>query len=385
MASITVMCWNIENLGSKKYKVGQPGSNELIKLIAAVIMQNKASIVGLLEIRDNNGSTIVNQLKSELDNKAGARGRWNGQWSKQLVPGRQEQYVFVWDQAKVTTYNSFQVEFSNPLREVYDDAKKKARISPIQTPDQRGDAAVKEYVLSFEGGADHSTAESKASKTTRTSHVRTPNRPPRLLGFPKQEHSTGGDRPPYLGYFQTVPTPTSSRVVKIPIAIFHAPGPGAAPPRSCNQLAYVKEFYSGDTCLIMGDFNIDTTGYTSPSNPPGFGNLVHHHFSPQLNTVKSSLKISKSTVTYEDDCYAHAYDNAFFRTNTAGISTLNGKINKLIAECLSGSYLENYLKDLENKKVTPATRTGYSLVEDAFPVFRTYVSDHMPAVIEVQF
>ena len=73
MATLTAMCWNIENLGPSKFnpistgtttststsKANKSASDALIKLIAAVIIQNNVSLCGLLEIRSDYGKDIA--------------------------------------------------------------------------------------------------------------------------------------------------------------------------------------------------------------------------------------------------------------------------------------------------------------------------------------
>lgn len=419
MAQITAMSWNIQKFGKSKYNKSlnssiSNASDALIELIAQVINENEVDIVGLLEINGGIGNDIAQALKNELRN-SGLSTQWHGQASPTVgVGNRQEQYVFLWDEAKVKPYipttsytplststPSFQHQFKNPEIDVYDEAWN--QFSNL-TPQNRGVAATETYKLFtdiFRGKktrrnpnpappVDHNTAKNNAINDVKGRLNILPrinnSNPFQYIGF-----SALGDRSPYLGYFQTVANASSTGgPAKIPLAIFHASGPSNNPEESCQSLAYVVEFANqGDTCFIMGDFNIDTQ-----VTYEGYENLQNHNFSSLLDGGASSLNHSAPfSGMVSRDCYSSAYDNAFIRANQKSISTNQNQnvepadgIEDLIEECKTGGYLELYLMDLENKKVSPSpNRQDYPDIEDAFPVFRKHVSDHMPAVIVIDF
>ncbi len=321
MGRVTAICWNIENFGQSKYN-RQAGGAELIELIAQVGVQQKASIIALLEIRSSLGASIG----SDLANSLAGRTR-NNTWqsnASDLYGTRLEQYVFVWNTSTVTLYNnSFQGKYTN----------------------------------------------SAASE----------------MGFKRKS-----DRPPYLGFFQTVASPQK----KIPIAIFHAPGPdtGKFLIGGIQQLANVQEFASqGDTCLIMGDFNIRESNNGEVRNTFGydaFGNLIGAGFRQVLKNVQSSLTTRDQAVAGMKikNCYSQPYDTMFIRKSSNGVSVArNGaRVEELIAQCMNNAYLASYLAAIDgvNEKASPPS---YTTVKDAFSDFRFYVSDHMPVVADINF
>ncbi len=411
MASITAMCWNIENLGEKKYsKQTSPktaslaASIALIKLIAQVIKKNDASIVGLLEIRSNNGVDIVQDLGKELDNLMSPPTplRWQGQASPQMG-ARKEQYIFLWDTQNITTYSpphrktlttptpptspplpKFQFRFESPMYDAFNFVKSYYQTTQSQ-PERWAKTAEGDYTRFLDRPLSHEATRREITNNLLKLHPSTriqPNPDPKWVGFTRQITS---DHPPYLGYFETVPTGTGKKV-KIPLALYHNRGPGQAEQLSFNCLRLVREFEDeGDACFIMGDFNLATTS----SSNARYQKLLEHKFSSFLDGHLSTL-ISKDKAVPgmgQGSYMANAYDNAFMRDNTQNIDTAStSAIDDLIIDCLGNSYLGTPLSALENAKVPSSTPRGtYTNYYEAFPVFREHVSDHMPACIEITF
>lgn len=336
MPAIILMSWNIENFGDTKFMVNN-GRDELIDLICAVIDENVVSIAGFQELRSNRAAAIGQLMVTNLDARTSA-GRWAFQASPKFVKNRWEQYLFVWDTHNVGLYNapnSFQSDF--------------ASAAP----------------------------------------------PPALIGFPRQKAS---DRPPYLGYFQSVVTPG----IKIPVAVFHAPEPKFAPDvrDACRALATVAEFnVAAEACAIMGDFNVKTNASAAAPASLGnaaFANLVGLGFQ-QLVTGNAATDDRLTSLIAKgasfvnmvaDDCYSQPYDNIFLRPpnpNAAHtVQANNAGLEELMGECINGNYLEPLLQALHQRR-TGVAPGAYAAIEDAFEPFRRYVSDHMPVMTTVQW
>jgi hypothetical protein len=220
-----------------------------------------------------------------------------------------------------------------------------------------------------------------------------PVTPGKVLGFPKQSKI---DRPPFLCYFEI-----KSNNKQVLIAIMHSPRPKPAsgPRDAANCLARVDEFRNrGDTCVIMGDFNVSISVNASTPGTPGadaFGPLVTTANFEQLlpNDNQSSLVSRKAAFVgmTVDDCRSQPYDQLFFRNNPSLKANKDAGVEELISECITPSpppvppkapgYIAAKLSDI-HKKILGNPHT-YSLIEDAFDDFRYYVSDHFPVIVQI--
>lgn len=325
------MGWNIENFGASKYNPVTGGA-ELIALIAEVIKKNDADVVGFCEIR----SKLANSIGKDLIAKLGAGWTYN-QNSPPFGKKRWEQYLFVWNTNKVTSYKAFKSDFANPAA------------------------------------------------------------PPPHLGFPRQSLL---DRPPLLGYFQTVAGPQK----KVLVAIMHSPAPTPTfrPRDAARNIALAAALQEGDTCVVLGDFNVKAS--VDVKVPGSFGEaafkgLVNAGFKQRLRAdVLSSLIPRKRAWVgmNNDDCKSSPYDQLFCRT-AAGITFLEDGVEDLIVESVSpgtpnvllpstsANYLQPLLAAIKGKNNGGTPPAAYNTVEDAFVDFRYYVSDHLPVVVQVHF
>ena len=302
------------------------GGAELVALIAKVIQQNQVDVVGFCEIRSKLGDDIGKELTEILNgNKTGLP--WKYKPSTPFGKNRWEQYLFVWNTTKATTYGPlFKDTFTNPAP------------------------------------------------------------PPANLGFPRQSQL---DRPPYLGFFQTV-----TNAKKVLIAVMHSPAPSPSfrPKEAANNMAEVADFSSAvDACLLMGDFNVKISSDAATAGSLGeaaFGPLVTGKNFTQLlpGDILSSLISLKQVVVGMtiNACYSMPYDQLFLRAKI-GISYQKQSVKELISASLNTNptqYLQAVLAKVNqiNYGVAPA---AYTTVEDAFDDFRFYVSDHMPVFVEI--
>jgi hypothetical protein len=175
----------------------------------------------------------------------------------------------------------------------------------------------------------------------------------------------------------------------------HSPEPGFKlnARDAARNMAIVNEFQAlGNTCVLMGDFNIKSVAVEAVANSRGaaaFGPLVAAGFEQVLvgggNADVLTSLISKKSATVgmaAGSYFAQPYDQIFFRINGNGITHQNEGVEDLIAEGLNLNYLEASLVALWNRS-TGNNAANFTQVEDAFVAYRVCISDHLPVVMEV--
>lgn len=344
---LTVMGWNIENFGTSKYN---SHGTELIEFIAQVINQNQVEIAAFSEMRSNLGATIGAALATELDNiQALPAGTWQSQASIQMVPNRLEQYLFVWNSNVATTYNG--------------------TVHPVT-----------------------------AAPTPFQWLYANPAPPPPRIGFPRQLTS---DRSPFLGYFQK--TDSNAVVRQVLVAVMHSPEPGFRKNTrdAAKNMATVNEFLNnGDTCVLVGDFNVKYQSDASVVNSYGeaaFDDLINANFDQAMNPIDMETSLIKAVhfipppAMVAADYQNQPYDQVFFRTTAvAGGAPLqyqaaNCYCDDVITDCLAGQYLTGFLGAIDDAYTGNAagTKVYGANLNDAFVDYRNYVSDHLPVFIQV--
>jgi hypothetical protein len=343
MPKITFLAWNLLNFGESKYRINK-GRVELISLIAKVVNNNGADLAGFTEILSNKADPIGKDLVAAL-NLLNPTKSWTHMPSDQFMTGtgkakRKEQYLYLWNKNRLDPYTpgvgtSFQYKFENP----------------VGTP----------------------------------------------LKFPGVPPSKG--RPPWLGFFQT----KDGTKPKIVVAIMHSPGPDNNPEAASQEMSKIGVLVTeGNYTAIMGDFNIRknaTTEDVDMNNVNSNGYMAFNkfsaNFSQPLYKTESSLAGNAFVKMELDECYSNPYDQVFIRPQ---IPPTNGDadVDELIKDCVSPpvpaepvnvtapGYLEKPLADLEGKIFGP-TPAYYRTVEDAFQMFRRYVSDHAPILADITY
>jgi hypothetical protein len=280
-------------------------------------------------------SKLADDIGSNITAKLGLGWKYNNS-SPAFGKGRWEQYLFVWNENKVKTYKAFQSDFVNPAR------------------------------------------------------------PPANLGFPRQSYL---DRPPLLGYFETVAVPKK----KVLVAIMHSPAPTPTfrPRDAARNLALAAVLKNeGDTCVLVGDFNVKANVDATVANSAGaaaFGDLLTAGFQQRLpaDVLSSLIPKKKAWIGMDnDECKSSPYDQLFCR-RAGGINFRNEGVEDLIVESVSvgtpnvlipstgGNYLQPLLAAIHGKNNGGSPPAKYSTVEDAFEAYRVFVSDHLPVVVEV--
>jgi hypothetical protein len=104
-STIKVMSWNIQNIGSKKLKVGpspigtiKEGKNYTLKFIKTVIDIEKPDVVAIMEILSSKGTFMGKEIKAKLPDT------WKVQESSpQRHISRHEQYLYLWNESPAGT------------------------------------------------------------------------------------------------------------------------------------------------------------------------------------------------------------------------------------------------------------------------------------------
>ena len=339
--NLTIMGWNIENFGTSKYT---SHGTELIKFVAKVIDNNSVVLAGFSELRSSLGKKISDGIAAQL-NTMQAVTSWKAKASPQFGKNRLEEYAIVWNSAKLSTYNG----------------------NTATNPNSAFQSAFKD-----------------------------PANAPKLLGFPRQSKL---DRPPFAGYFQA---PDSNNVQrKFIFAIMHSPGPGYFPNvrDAAKNMAQVAEFKkAGETCVIMGDFNVSYSTNQTTNNSYGnlaFSDLVTANLKQVIDPidVETSLIKAATLTPWIDKAYFNQpYDQVFLRLDnvTPALKLDAAYQDDLIEECVTGGwsgaatgYLEPFLGEITdafsgNTKGTTKYAKTNTGINDAFIAFRRRVSDHMP-------
>ncbi len=343
---LTVMGWNIENFGTAKHN---SHGAQLIEFIAQVINQNQVDIAAFSEMRSNLAGPIGTALATRLDNiQALAAGTWHSRASIQMVPKRLEQYLFVWNSNVATTYNGA----PDPVTGV-------ANSVPFQWL------------------------------------YNNPAPPPARIGFPRQ---ITGDRSPFLGYFQA--TDSHAAVRQVLVAVMHSPEPGFWKDTrdAARNIARITEFNNnGETCVIVGDFNVKYQSDAAVVNSRGagaFGNLVAANFVQAMNPVDAATSLIKAVhwvpppAMVAGNYQNQPFDQAFFRTTAPAGAPLNHQpayTDDVIQDCIGGNYLEAPLGAIADTAIgnPPGTTVYGANINNAFVDYRNYVSDHLPVFIQV--
>jgi len=340
--NLTIMGWNIENVGTSKYTSHGP---ELIKFVAKVMDTNAVALAGFSELRSGLGKKISDDIAKELNTMQSVT-TWKAQASPKFGKNRWEEYAIVWDSAKLSTYNG----------------------NAATTPNSA-------FQTAFVDPAS-------ASK-------------PKLLGFPRQSKL---DRPPFAGYFQASDSNNVQR--KFVFAIMHSPGPGYFPNvrDAARNMAQVAEFKkAGESCVIMGDFNVKSSTDQSVTNSYGdlaFSNLVTANLRQVIEPIDVETSLIKATIltSWDDKAYLNQpYDQVFLRwDNVTPTLTDDAYQDDLIEECVTSGwsstatgYLEPFLGAITdaysgNTHGTTKYAKTTTGINNAFIAFRRRVSDHMP-------
>jgi hypothetical protein len=184
----------------------------------------------------------------------------------------------------------------------------------------------------------------------------------------------------------------------IPLVLFHAPYSVPMPARvlANNQLVLTDAYGGSDgtkrvdlkdapVSFICGDFNVDCKGnYPDAKLPLGPSNdnsyLTYGYFVGNGYTLtvqeKSSL-VSLATGTEKNwpnstDYRSSAYDNIVGKTSTPATFANHGIVDVINLLAADNSALGT-------------TAKGVNRVCAAFQLYRKYISDHLPAVIQISF
>jgi hypothetical protein len=196
----------------------------------------------------------------------------------------------------------------------------------------------------------------------------------------------------------------------IPIAILHAPSwlssnpAGQTIQTACNNIAQITTFDLGQGSLIMGTFNVPANDDVNANGSNGafaFGTLAgaNAKYSQVLINQSNLLANSPIVAMAMEDAVVQTSDNFFFRRNGAanGIGLANPMIPNILEAAL-GTFDNNNQWvsaplglalariDVTVTNVTSALPDGsYVKLEDAFAVYRSYVSAYLPIMATLTY
>ncbi|HEX8126708.1 MAG TPA: endonuclease/exonuclease/phosphatase family protein [Allosphingosinicella sp.] len=311
--TLRVLGWNIENYGPKK---DLAGGAELIKFIAEVIRYRNFDIAAICEVRQNWADKIGLKLKAEL------AGAWDYFASEQYVPGRLEQYLFLWNGATVTRQN----------------------------------------IAGTKAGFQDKFFDGKKAQ----------------VGFSRFIK----DRPPLMGQFEAK---ASKGKLRVAMYHAPEPKDWRDPRDAAINMATATDLRpAGMASVVMGDFNVKKSANWQNGNYGQFcfAKLVGEGFTQQLSKNElTSLTKRNTVITSLADCKCQPYDQIFTWTPGAPATAVPTRVEDLIDEAMKTAKVSAPLLALLKKLAKNTTKIG--TYQDAFSAYRRLVSDHLPVSAEI--
>jgi hypothetical protein len=360
------MFWN---LGGLNQQLAVKAGFAYIQFLATVMEQNNVALIGFSGIRSGLGRALSEGLVAELGNRVKSAMVWNSLGSPGLGAGRNEQYLFVWNM-KVFTSCAFD-----------------------------GSTDYWRYEFPLPGGQQGN------------------------YGFPRPT-SQSPDMPPFAMYFQLMGSTS-----RLPVTLFHAPdwtlgstlGQGIA--IACNNIAQIPTFDLGQGGLLMGTFNVpadDDVTVTGSNGAGVFGVLAGPNgkytqllaneptqLSDTAAVAAAIIPLSGESMDEDDEdevmdlAVVQPSENIFFRRNgtTNGLACTNTRVPELLNDNLGTlndqdqrvraplapalAYIELNVVGREN--VTAGPDDSYYKLDDAFAVYRNFVSASLPIMTTLTF
>jgi hypothetical protein len=321
MPTFNVMAWNIQNYGSTKH--ANYGA-ELVDFIARVMLRNNVSVAGICEIRNLHAATIGVDLATQLNNTVGPQ--WHFGYSAAFGTARWEQYLFVWNN-NIITNNSFITSFPIPA-----------------------------------------------------------TNPQQYYGFPLLTKN----RPPYAGDF-------SIGGKRMMITMYHAPNPAQHVKirNACNTISDLTELDQHDGGILMGDFNVHHDDDVAVANSNGeyaFNLLAGLTTSPYdellINQDTSLISYGNAgTVTTIAGAFNQPYDKFFIRTINNGVNSNAETVERILLLGSNGGPYQASMQAIQTKNAVAwvLNAAGNYALDQAFRLYRGWISDHVPIVMTVNY
>jgi hypothetical protein len=281
-----------------------------------------------------------------MNNRAGSQTTWNYIASPPLGAGRDEQYLFLWN---MKVFQSYAPDGTNYWRWDY----------PLP------------------GG-------------------QTGN-----YGFPRPS-TASPDMPPMTMFFKL-----GTKAAFMPVSVFHAPdwslgethGQGIL--AACTNIPQIADFALGQGGLIMGTFNVPANDDVNTQGSNGAGAFAPlagagGKYTQAMNNQPNLLANAPLVALAMEEAIAQTSDNFFFRRDgaTNGITLTDPGVPLIFQHSLgtlnsSGSWvsapLGSALASIEAvavgmENVTAAPDGSYVKLDDAFTVYRAYVSSYLPVM-----
>lgn len=340
MAQSNIMAWNLGGLNQQRAAAsGFP----FVQLIASVIKEANISLIGFSGIFSGLAQPLGELLYKELNNLDGSNTKWNYQGSPPLGAGRDEQYMFIWD---MTVFGAYAPNGTDYWQWDYP-----------RTDGQSGN-----------------------------------------YGFPRP-YDASPDMPPFTMYFKLGRSQNF-----MPFAIFHAPEwdlgqtPGQGIFMACANISQIAAFDQGQGSLIMGTFNVPHNDDVTVNGSNGAGAFetlagANGKYTQAMSNQMNLLADNAIVAMGMENALVQTADNFFFRRNaTNGITFTNSMVvniflasmnsldasGKLVKAPLAPALARIEAVAVGMNRITASENGGYGKLEDAFAVYRTYVSSYLP-------
>jgi hypothetical protein len=331
MPNITLLSWNIEHLGPKKYVhprtgVINPNANAILHTIAETAARRQANVISLLELSPSTSQNLIASLGAQLSWLAG------GQWGWEFIAThKRDMYCILYRMGM-----GFDL-----LR--------------------AGNQVVKGYTnLDAHGNA---------------------------LDFHSRSTRTGGRRPGYVAFTTTDRASRGQAEAVFTVICYHAMFGPFSPVglESVTKLGPVTTVDVGGTptavtaSIIAGDFNVDMM-----VDPEAYADAFELGRVAVLPTQRKYALSSIINVTWGGypntlDYRASAYDNIFSRNAEMRAGAVIDMLDEFkdghpLAECTT------FFNTAHLTNGTAITSTPPANNEDAWHYYRTGISNHLPVI-----
>lgn len=343
MTQVNVLYWNLGGVNQQRLAQAGPSYTDLI---ASVMRAGNIAVAGFSGVLAGLGGLLGQAVVDNLGSTA-----WIQQASPPLGQGRNEQYVFVWNLQAVPAYKPPGLEYW---------------LWQYPRPGQQG----------------------------------------RYFGFPRQQDQSP-DMPPFTMFFRL-----GNSNMWMPMAILHAPpwaaqGHGQEIAGALASFAQVPAFDLGSGALLMGTFNVpadDNVNTPGSNGATVFGGLAgaQGKYDQAMNNHRTALAAAPVVAIVNEQAYAQTSDNFFLRRNSpqGGITGSAPGILPVISSSLGS--VDDQSEDWHPAPFRPALAVveaacagrqnvaagddgSYDAFDDAFAVYRLYVSDHVPIIMTINY
>ncbi|WP_437593530.1 hypothetical protein [Sorangium sp. So ce1000] len=343
------MTWNLGGLNKERYDTaGFP----LVEYIASVMQEGHISLIGFTGVLADLGDELGRLLCNELNNRVKSM-YWTYVVCPPLGAGRGEKYLLLWDRSAFNVY-----------------APDGSTYSLLDYPLPSGQTG--------------------------------------FYGFPRPR-TASPDMPPWTMFFKL-----GASTSFITVSLFHAPdwslglSPGQGVLAACTNISQIATvaLAQGQGGLLMGTFNVPVNDDVNATGSNGAAALAplagpEGKYTQAFNNQQNLLSNVASVAMTMEDALAQTADNIFFRRDgiANGITLTNAGVANVLLSALgsldaSGNWVTAPLgpslakiefRPVAEEYITAEPDGSYVKLEDAFAVYRTYVSAYLPVMCTLNY